>query len=65
MKDIRDRYTVDESEENLITMERSLKNTNRNTNNAASSSSGKDDVMELALYEFLYGNDDNDVDMFF
>lgn len=65
MKDIRDRYTVDESEENLITMERSLKNTNRNTNNAASSSSSKDDVMELALYEFLYGNDDNDVDMFF
>lgn len=53
LKDIRDRYTSDNTDENLISLDR---------NDRSSHELNSKDITELALYEFLYGTDNLDID---
>ena len=53
IKDIKDRYSSDEVDENMIGMERNDRSKHELNNN---------DFAELALYEFLYGADSFDID---
>lgn len=53
LKDIKDRYTSDNTDENFISLDR-----NDRSNHQLNSK----DLTELALYEFLYGTDNLDVD---
>ncbi|XKL60271.1 hypothetical protein PGB90_001287 [Kerria lacca] len=53
MKDIKDRYSNDESDYNVIGIER---------NDRSSQELNSNDVTELSLYEFLFGNGDIDLE---
>lgn len=52
IKDIKDRYSSDEVDENMIGMERNDRKHELNNS----------DFAELALNEFLYGSDNFDID---
>lgn len=53
IKDIRERYSADDINENLIGIDRNDRSSREKSNNY---------MAELALYEFLYGADNMDVE---